>query len=136
MRYIHVYTGRKSNEMSPQTTSQGDFRIESVTWKRADRLAFISSTLPRLLHRPKHLGNDQKHRPEPPGHLGGVNSHCLTACKASNWLISCLLKSKRSSSISSNCRLLLTNCSCIWFREYAKATIVSFARGLANFSTH
>jgi len=117
MRHIHVYTGSKSNEMSPPATSQGEtFRI-SVTCKRVDRLAFISPSLPSPLHCPKHLGD--------------VNSRCLTACKVSNRQISRLLKSKRSSSRSSNCRSLLTNGSCIWFHEYAKVTIVSFARGRA-----
>jgi len=58
-------------------------------------------------HCPKHLGNNHKHCPKPLGHLGNINSYCLTACKASNQLISCLLKSKRSLSISSNCCSLL-----------------------------
>ena len=94
--YTCLYRQKKQWNESTNDFTRWDFRIESVTWKRADHFAFISSTLPWLLHRPKHLGNDQKHRPESLGHLGDVNSHCLTACKASNRLISRLLNQREA----------------------------------------
>jgi hypothetical protein len=132
MCHIHVYTGRKSDEMSPQTTSQGEIqnlshvemRWSSCVTRSSRQLchgSFIAQRAktprkrPKTLHRT--LGTPQRHK--------FPLSNC---CKASNQLISCLLKSKRSLLISSNCRSLLTNGSCIWIRKYAKATIVSFAR--------
>ena len=41
MHYIHVYMGRKSNEMSPQATSQGE---TSESWSRGNMLTVLCSS--------------------------------------------------------------------------------------------
>ena len=123
MHHIHVYMGWKNNEMSPQATSQGE---TSESWSRGYALTVLHSS-----HQLCHGSFITQNTSEMTKNTAQNPWDTL----ASNWLISHLLKSKRSSLISSNCCSLLMNGSCIWFRKYTKAMIVSFALGLANFST-
>ena len=111
MCHIHVYMGSRSNKISPPATLQGQ---TSKSQSQRNKL-IISHSLCHFCHGFFIIQNTSKMSTNTTQNLSNVDFHCLTTFKVSNQPISHLLKLKLR---SSNCYLLLTNGSCIWFHKY------------------